>query len=103
MHTGKDSRAKPRLTTANNFLTTELTHIVHTYDGFTERLYINGVQHVTTVDASGVYLNWDDNDRFNIGNESTSDRPWHGTIRMVVVYDRALSQAEIEQNFNAGP
>ena len=103
MHTGKDQRSRPRLTTSNNFLTTGLTHLVHTYDGTTERLYVNGVQHPTTVVRAGVYSNWDINDKFNIGNEATLDRPWYGTVHLVAVYDRALSEAEIQQNFAAGP
>ena len=103
LHTGKDSKNKPRLTTSNNFLTTNLTHIVHTYDGATERLYVNGVQHPTTVVRTGNYSNWDVSDKFSIGNEGSSDRPWYGTVYLVAVYDRALSPEEVTQNFDAGP
>jgi chitodextrinase len=40
-HTGKDDNdARPRLETTDNGLTTALTHIVHTFDGTTERLYV---------------------------------------------------------------
>ena len=103
LHTGKDWKAQPRLTTSTNCLTTAVTHLVHTYDGTTERLYINGLQHPTTVAQSGIYSNWDVNDKLNIGNEATLDLPWYGTIYLVAVYNRALNQTEIQKNFQAGP
>jgi hypothetical protein len=102
LHTGKDEKARPRLVTSDNVLAANLTHLVHTYDGATERLYVNGVQHPTTVVRSGDYSNWDANDKFSIGNEAASDRPWYGTVYVVAVYDKALSQSEIAQNFAAG-
>jgi len=103
LHTGKDRKARPRLMTGDNSLTTGVTHLVHTYDGISERLYVNGVQHPTTVVQPGTYSNWDVTDNFNIGNEGSSNRPWSGTIYLVAVYNRALTEAEIQQNFVAGP
>jgi hypothetical protein len=102
LHTGKDARCKPRLETTNNFVTTSLTHLVHTYDGNTENLYINGVLQSVTVNQPGDYSNWDANDLFNIGNEAGSNRPWYGSIYLVAVYNRALSATEIDVNFQAG-
>jgi hypothetical protein len=101
LHTGKDSNSNPRLTTTDGFLTTTPTHLVHTYDGTTERLYVNGVQHQVTVAASGDYSNWDLTDRFNIGNEGTGNRPFLGVIYTVAVYDRALDAGEVLQNYTA--
>jgi hypothetical protein len=101
-HTAKDSKLKPRLTTSDSPVTTQLTHIVHTYDGITERLYINGVEQPTTVMLSGIYTNWVLSHRFNVGNEGSSDRPFMGEIRMVAVYDWALDAVDIMQNFLAG-
>ena len=103
LHTGKGSDGKPRLNTTNGVLGTSLAHLVHTYDGSVERLYINGVQHSETVAAEGGYGNWDVSDLFNIGNEGSSNRPYNGIIRLVAVYDRPLITAEIQQNFAAGP
>jgi hypothetical protein len=76
-------------------------HIVHTYDGTTERLYIDGVERPETVALSGDYSNWDTTDLFSIGNEAGSDRPFYGNVYLVAVYDRALSAAEVQQNFDA--
>jgi len=103
MHTEKDYKAKPHLWTSDNFITTDLIHLVHTYDSITELLYVNGVPQPPMLGSTGNYSNWDDNDVFNLGNEGTSDRPWYGKIHLVAVYDRALIQEEIEQNFEAGP
>jgi len=41
--------------------------------------------------------------KFNIGNEGDNSRPWNGTVYLAAVYDRALSQAEVQQNLDAGP
>ncbi|MDA0739643.1 MAG: Ig-like domain-containing protein, partial [Nitrospirae bacterium] len=102
LHTGKDSQAKPRLETTNNVVTTGLLHIVHTYDGSTERVYVNGVENPITVSISGVLTNWDATDPITLGNEGSGDRPWAGTMRMMAMYDRALTQSEVQQNFDAG-
>ena len=74
----------------------------YTYDGITERLYVNGVEHPTTVVLAGNYSNWDASDKFSIGNEGSADRPWNGTVYLVAVYDRPLSPEEVTQNFDAG-
>jgi len=103
LHTGKQSKSDPKLVTDNGVLETSLVHLVHTYDGAVERLYINGVQYSQTVASSGGYSNWDTSHVFSIGNEASYDRPYNGVIRMVAVYDRSLDSAEIQQNFATGP
>ncbi len=100
-HTGKNED-QPHLITTDQPLTTRPTHIVHTYDGSLERLYINGVLQSKTVSRSGAYSNWYTHHFFSIGNEATNDRPYAGTIEMVAVYNRALVPSEIEQNYSAG-
>ncbi len=106
LHTGKGS-VHPKLETVNGadhgVLDTSLVHLVHTYDGTVERLYINGFQHSQIVAVSGGYSNWNMAHEFSIGNEASLDRPYKGVIRMVAVYDRSLSTEEILQNFSAGP
>jgi hypothetical protein len=37
-----------------------------------------------------------------LGNEASNDRLWQGTLRLVAIYNRALTQAQIQQNFDAG-
>ena len=48
------------------------------------------------------FSNWDSNYPLLIGNEATLDRPYLGEIFLVAIYDRVISDAEIQQNFNAG-
>ena len=74
VHTGK-SGSLPRLITSDGVLSLALTHLVHTYDGAVERLYVNGVEHPVTASAVGTLANWVGSDRFNIGNEGSLDRP----------------------------
>lgn len=100
-HTGK-SGDKPYLITSNSPLSTQRTHIVHTYDGSVERLYINGTLQSKTVARTGSYNGWYTNHSLSIGNESTNNRPFAGTVELVAIYDRALIPAEIRQNYTAG-
>jgi hypothetical protein len=53
--------------------------------------------------VAGTFENWDDTFSFALANELTGDRPWLGEIHLVAVYERALIQAEVDQNYNAGP
>lgn len=103
LHTRKGDLAKPRLYTNDKVMSTTLRHIVHTYDGTMERLYINGVLQPATVVASGVYTNWHATAALNLGNEPAQTLKWLGTIRLLAIYDRALTQTEVQQNFTAGP
>lgn len=81
---------------------TELTHVLYTRaaDG-TAKIWINGLLAVeNTVD--GDLSNWDPNYAFGLANELNDPRPWLGALHLVAVYDRALSETEVQQNFNAG-
>ena len=103
LHTGKESMLTPRIRTDNGVLDGSLVHLAHVYDGAVERMYINGVQYGQTAAVSGGYSNWNMLHQFSIGNEASLDRPYNGVIRMVAVYDRPLSEVEIQQNYSAGP
>lgn len=100
--TDTSDNGEPSLASPDGILTTRLTHIVATRsaDG-TTRLYFDGVLQSTGA-AGGDLSNWDDSYRLLIGNEATGDRPWVGTLHMVALYGRALTDAEVAQNFNAG-
>lgn len=109
LHTGKASDGKPWLVTNNGALGAGLTHLVHTFDGSIERLYIDGVAHPTTVADSGTYANWNSAGLLTFGAKadvsynSLYKTAWLGSIRMVAIYDRALMPAEVLENFTAGP
>jgi len=100
--TETDSNGVPSLTTPAGSLTTELSHVVYTRDSSgVARIYIDGVERVSG--TVGGDFNWDESYRLALANELTGDRPWLGEFHLVAIYNRALSQAEVNQNFVAGP
>ena len=50
----------------------------------------------------GTLTSWDNSYAFVLGNEVSSNRMWNGVIRLVAVHNRALTPAQIQQNFDAG-
>lgn len=77
--------------------------IAATFDGTTQRLYIDG-----TLEASGTITNpaWTDNHHFCIGGfcdaSGNSFLTFSGLIDEPEIFNRALSAAEIQAIFNAG-
>jgi hypothetical protein len=72
-------------------------HVVFSYDGSTMRFAVNGAQHAFT----GTCTDALDFDFLRIGGHSTGDgERFGGKIAVAKVYNRALTEGEIEQNFN---
>ncbi|MCH8018936.1 T9SS type A sorting domain-containing protein [candidate division KSB1 bacterium] len=83
-------------------LTTDESHIVVTYTlGRDLKLFMNGNELISEPRA-GDLSNWNSSYPLIIGNEPTGDRPWLGEVYLVAIYNRELSQDEINQNFGAG-
>ena len=101
-----DGNGEPMLSTADDDedLQATLQHVVATYDPINgRRIYVNGVFTGDTDPEGGGDLNdWDDSFAFMLGNEAGNDRPWAGTLRLVAIHNRALSEAQIRQNLEAG-
>ncbi len=96
----------PQLSTpdADEVLQATLQHVVATYnpiDG--RRIYVNG-NLVTQTDPvpGGTLIPWQDNFALVLGNEASSDATWEGVFRLAAVHRRALTQEQIQQNFDAG-
>ena len=96
----------PQLSTPDDLeaLQATLQHVVATYDPINgRRIYVNGV---LSSDADpvpgGTFSPWQDNMAFILGNEASSDGLFEGTIRMAAIHRRALSDEQINQNFDAG-
>jgi hypothetical protein len=89
---------------STSFSTLVWTYIVGTFNGTTIKIYKNSVLGGITGTIAG--LN-DSNLNINIGalySQNGSEGGtglWNGKIANVKIYNRALSQAEITQNFNA--
>ncbi len=101
-----DQNGAPSLiTNPNNQLAqAALQHVVMTYDATNgRRLYVNGV-FTGDVDSTtgGAINNWDTSFAFLVGNETSGDHPWSGTLRFAAVHDVALTQQQIQQNYAAG-
>lgn len=101
-----DENGDPQLSTdaADEDLQATLQHVVVTYDPVNgRRIYVNG-QFTDDVDpATGGNLNdWDDTFAFAIASEVDNDNRWAGTMRLLAVHNRVLTQEQIQQNFDAG-
>jgi hypothetical protein len=104
--TTTDGNGDPALSTpsADEVLQATLQHVVASYspvDG--RRIYVNGVL-ASTADPTpaGLFTDWNDTFALVLGNEVSNDRIWQGVVRMVVIHNRALTPAQITQNFEAG-
>ncbi len=92
----------PEVSTGDGVLTGELAHVSLTRDpAGAVHIYVNGA--VVLSDSIGGALDgWDDMPMI-LANEATGDRPWLGALHLAAVYARALSPAEVQANFAAGP
>ena len=104
--TATDANGDPALSTddADEDLQATLQHVVATYDPVNgRRIYVNGV-FTDDIDpaAGGTLIDWQDNFAFVLGNEVSGDRQWQGKLRLVAIHNRALTQEQITQNFEAG-
>ncbi|MGP8033129.1 MAG: LamG domain-containing protein [Steroidobacteraceae bacterium] len=101
-----DTNGMPPLvtTTANGAAQAALQHIVLTYDPVNgQKIYVNGV-FTGDVDPSkgGSLANWDSTFALVLGNETSGQRQWQGEIKLVAIYNTALTPSQVMQNFNAG-
>ena len=101
-----DLDGMPQLQTpdAAMLLQASLQHVVLTYDPVNGRqIYVNSVNaNVPDPQKGGTISNWDSSFALVLGNETSGDRSWQGLIKFVAIHSRALSAAQVLQNFNAG-
>jgi len=96
----------PQLQTPNAAMALQasLQHVVLTYDAVSGRqIYVNGVLvPVPDPQKGGTISNWDSTFALVLGNEVSGDRSWQGLIKFVAIHSRAMTAAQVMQNFNAG-
>jgi hypothetical protein len=101
-----DGNGSPALQTsdADRDLQATLQHVVVTYDQYRgRRVYVDGAfTDDPDEDGPARLWNWDAGHRLVLGNETNGARPWDGQIRLAAVYEHALSDEQIQQNFDAG-
>ncbi len=81
-----------------------LQHVVLTYDPVNGRqIFVNGVNiNVPDPQKGGTISNWDATFALVLGNEVSGQDSWQGLIKFVAIHQRALTPAQILQNYNAG-
>lgn len=89
----------PQVTVKDVFAVPGFRHVVMTYDGAYERVYVDGTLRTTTDDVQGTLANWDAEHWLVVGNEHTADRPWRGVIRLLAIYDRVLGDGEVSGSY----
>ena len=85
-------------------LQASLQHVVLTYDPVNGRqIYVNGVnQNIPDPQKGGTISNWDSTFALVLGSEVSGDNAFQGEIKFLAIHSRALSAAQVLQNFNAG-
>ncbi len=102
-----DGNGMPLLNTpsADEVLQATLQHVVATYDPIEgRRVYVNGELIVEDADGAnaGNLNDWDDGFVLAIGNEVDSANDWEGTMRLLAIHNRVLTDEQIMANFEAG-
>ena len=101
-----DTNGSPPLinATAENVAQAALQHVVLTYDSVNgQQMYVNGALTPDKDPAGGGSLaSWDSTFALALGSEVTGKEGWGGTIKFAAVHSRALTAAQVLENFNAG-
>eukprot|EP00752_Nemacystus_decipiens_P018823 g16879.t1 len=101
-----DANAMPFVSTpdADEVLQATLQHVVTVYDPIEGRsIYVNG-ELVSETDpvAGGTLTDWDDSYALVVGNETSGNYLWQGTVRLLAIYNRAMTEEDILANYDAG-
>jgi hypothetical protein len=93
----------PELTDDKDITYINLQHIAYTRNNKGEEiLYVNGKKAMEGYRPSGLN-SWSDNFYLRFGNEKGLNQAWQGILYSVALYNKALSQNQISQNFTVGP
>lgn len=90
-------------TTGVNLLNNTWTHLAYVVGATTSQIYVNGVLNAT-VNNSGTYSGtnqWSSMDALIGNNPNDAIYRFNGEIPVAKIYNRALTAAEVQQNFNA--
>ncbi len=96
--TGTDANGiNPSFKAHNIFTASEKQHVVFTYDGNSENLFINGQLIQSTSEVKGDFSNWNKEHYLVFGNEVTADRPWNGRLYLVAIYNKSINKGDVER------
>ena len=92
----KTSTGTPALQSPASSLSLGLTHVVYTRASSGQAVYyINGIQ-VSTSTTTGTFATWGTDHKLILSDN------WQGSYFLMAVYGRALTGAEVQQNYLAG-
>ena len=100
-----NTNGEPALSTpdADEILQATLQHVVITYNATTgRRIYVNGNLIDITDEDIAPLASWDDSFALILGKEASNQYVWQGDIRLLAIYNRALAQEQIAQNYDVG-
>lgn len=96
---------EPALSTpdADEVLQATQQHVVLTYDPTNgRRLYVNSKLIEVNDDEVYPLASWDDSFALILGKEASNNHTWQGNIQLLAIYNRALEQTQISQNYDVG-
>ncbi len=102
--TGPDGEPSLATPSDQEILQATLQHVVAVYDPANgRRIYVNG-QLATEADIidPGLFSAWNDTYALALGAEVDNNDRWAGTIRLLAIHSRALTEEQIQSNFDAG-
>jgi hypothetical protein len=102
--TGLNGMPQVQTPDATMALQAALQHVVLTYDPINgRRIFVNGVnQNIPDPQKGGTLANWDNTFALVLGSEVSGDNAFQGEIKFLAIHQRALTAAQVMQNFNAG-
>jgi hypothetical protein len=102
--TGLNGMPQTQTPDATMALQAALQHVVLTYDPINGRqIYVNGVnQNIADPQKGGTISNWDSTFALVLGSEVSGDNAFQGEVKFLAIHQRALTAAQVMQNFNAG-
>lgn len=104
--TSSDANGMPALITDDMAERAQATlqHVVATYDPINgRRLYVNG-EHTQDEDPAepGLLSTWDESFALALGSEVSNENVWQGSVRLLAIHSRALTEDDIYTNYEAG-
>lgn len=99
------TNGEPALSTPDNdeVLQATLQHVVITYTATEGRkIYVNGNLIEATDENIAPLATWDDSFALLLGKEASNNHVWQGDIRLLAIYNRALTDVQVYQNYDVG-
>src|SRR5690606_658544 len=99
-----NANGTPALSTPDGVLQATLQHVVASYDVIGgRRLYVNGnLVEVADPVTAGSINQWDKTFALVLGNETSGEYLWRGTIRLLAIHNRALTDDQVLTNYSVG-